>query len=168
MKENIAEISVENGEKAIFIRRVLFRGRRNIAWHEVENYLKSFVGKSYLIPEYGDRIFIGTDFPDEYTGATYTKKLKGTLAKAKANAAQAVPELLQIATNKRFKENLKEKHCQDAGNGWYRYDTKFALPVYGENQELERLNIFYAMLLVRHSYNGKRYRQYKKRNKQAA
>ena len=52
MKENIAEISVENGEKAIFIRRVLFRGRRNIAWHEVENYLKSFVGKSYLIPEW--------------------------------------------------------------------------------------------------------------------
>ncbi len=36
---------------------------------------------------------------------------------------------------------MKEKHCQDAGNGWYRYDTKFALPVYGENQELERLNI---------------------------
>ena len=50
MKENIAEISVENGEKAIFIRRGLFRGHRNIAWHELENYLKSFVGKSYLIP----------------------------------------------------------------------------------------------------------------------
>ena len=85
MKENIAEISVENGEKAIFIRRVLFRGRRNIAWHEVENYLKSFVGKSYLIPEYGDRIFIGTDFPDEYTESKYTKRLRGALAKVKAN-----------------------------------------------------------------------------------
>lgn len=58
---------------------------------------------------------------------------------------------------KRFKENLKEKHDSDAKYGWYRYDTKFALPVYNENQELERFNVFQAVLLIRHAQDGKLY-----------
>ena len=79
------------------------------------------------------------------------------MAKAKANATQGLPELLEIASKKRFKENLKEKHESDAKFGWYRYDTKFALPVYNENQELERFNIFQAALVIRHAQDGKMY-----------
>ena len=55
------------------------------------------------------------------------------------------------------KENLKEKHDSDAKYGWYRYDTKFALPVYNENQGLERFNVFQAVLLIRHAQDGKLY-----------
>ena len=102
-------------------------------------------------------IYIGSDLPDEFTGSNYTKKLKGALAKAKANATQGLPELIEIAFKKRFKENLKEKHGFDAKYGWYRYDTKFALPVYNENQELERFNVFQAVLLIRHTQDGKLY-----------
>ena len=43
------------------------------------------------------RVYIGNDLPSEYTGSKYTYKLKGTVAKAKANAAQGIPELLETA-----------------------------------------------------------------------
>ena len=36
--------------------------------------------------------------------------LKGYVAKAKANSATAIPELIQIATNPKWEENRKEKH----------------------------------------------------------
>lgn len=60
----------------------------------------------------------------------------GANAKAKANAATAIPELIQIASNPFFEENRKEKHTQKAKNGWYKYDIRFVLPVY-ENEVLE-------------------------------
>ena len=70
-----------------------------------------------------ENIYVGSDFPDEYTGSKDTARLKGTLAKAKANAAQGIPELVKIATNKRYQENLKDKHIKDAKYDWYRYDS---------------------------------------------
>ena len=51
----------------------------------------------------------------------------------------------------------KKKHKRDAKNGWYRYDSRFALPVYDDIGELERYNVFHASMLVRHSNDGKLY-----------
>ena len=69
--------------------------------------------------------------------------MKGAVAKAKANAAQGIPELIQIATNGEFSENTKKKHEKDAKYGWYRYDVRFALPVYDDKSgEVCRYNIF--------------------------
>ena len=56
--------------------------------------------------------------------------LKGSNLKAKANITQAVGELIQIATNKSSAEDYGEKHGKRAKFGWYRYDTRLALPVY--------------------------------------
>ena len=36
------------------------------------------------------------------------------VAKAKANASQAIPELIRIASNRQFSENTKKKHECDA------------------------------------------------------
>ncbi len=83
--------------------------------------------------------------------------IKGTIVKAKANAAQAIPEMIEIATSKTFEDNKKNKHSRHAKNGWYRYDTRFALPVYDENGEIERYNVFSARLLIRHASSGKMY-----------
>lgn len=141
MERNINIIEDLDGSKIVVINDIVFKGRQKIEWPEVEKYLKQFVGEHYNIIEANDMVYIGSDLPDEFTGSNYTKKLKGALAKAKANAAQGIPELIEIASKKRFKENLKEKHDSDAKFGWYRYDTKFALPVYNENQELERFNV---------------------------
>lgn len=41
-------------------------------------------------------------------------------AKAKANAAQGLPDLLKIATNKVYEENRKDKHARDGKR--YLYD----------------------------------------------
>ena len=40
--------------------------------------------------------------------------------------------------------------------GWYRYDVRFAIPVY-ENDVLVRYNVFGARLLINHAENGKKY-----------
>ena len=98
----------------------------------------------------------GKELPDEYMGSRYTYSLKGTNAKAKANASQGIPEMLEIATRKDFKENSGE-HIRKAANGWYRYNSRFALPVYDDNGEVERYNVFHASMLIRHDTNGKMY-----------
>lgn len=84
--------------------------------------------------------------------------LKGAVAKAKANAAQGIPQLIQIATNRKYSENVKIKHAKDAQLGWYRYEVRFALPVYDDKSgEVCRYNIFGARMLVRHAEDGKKY-----------
>ena len=37
--------------------------------------------------------------------------------------------MIEIATEKRWKEDFENKHKKKAGNGWFRYSTRFALPV---------------------------------------
>lgn len=112
-----------------------------------------------------------TLLPEEYTGSNYTYKLKGAAAKAKANAAQGIKELVEIATNKKVRSNSKEKHIKKAKNGWYKYDSRFALPVY-HGEQLVRFNVFNASILIRHDENGKLYLydiiDVKKRNEQPA
>lgn len=53
-------------------------------------------------------IYIGNEFPEEFTESESRKALMGANAKAKANAATAIPELIQIATNPSFEENRKK------------------------------------------------------------
>ena len=64
---------------------------------------------------------------------------------------------LQTAVGKHFRDNCEHKHKRDAKNGWYRYDSRFALPIYDDKGELERYNVFHASMLVRHSNDGKLY-----------
>ena len=112
-----------DGNKIVVIHDARFKGKRSIEWRDVEKYLKQFVGESYIVEDTKDMIYIGTDFPDEYAHSNYTISLKGANAKAKANASQGVPELIEIATGKEFKENVKAKHSKDAKDGkLYLYD----------------------------------------------
>ena len=156
-QRNIAVIQDVDGNNIVVINDIIFKGKRSITWPDVEKYLRQYVGDFYSIAESGDVVYIGTDLPDEYTGSNYTKHIKGTVTKAKANAAQAIPEIIEIATSKTVEENKKEKHSRNAKNGWYRYDTRFALPVYDESGEVERYNVFSARLLIRHAASGKMY-----------
>mgnify|MGYP004649545451 FL=1 len=144
-------------QKIVFIRNIYFKGKRSIDWNQVEIYLRQYVGSIYRVAETEEDIIIGTDLPGEYTGSIYTKKLKGAAAKAKANAIQVLPEMLKIATNREFEKNRKEKHNRDAKNGWYRYETGFAVPIYNMEGELIRYNIYQAKILVRHASDGRKY-----------
>ena len=110
-----------------------------------------------MIEDTNDLVFIGNDLPDEYTGSKYTYSLKGANAKAKANAVQGIPEMLEIAEGKHFRENSGNKHLRDAAFGWYRYDSRFALPVHNEQGMLERYNVYHVSLLIRHAKDGNYY-----------
>jgi hypothetical protein len=100
---------------------------------------------------------ISTIFPSEYKGSKYTKRLKGANAKAKANAVQGICEMLEIATEKCFMENKKEKHSGMAEKGWYYYTARFAVPIYNNEVKAGEYNIYSGCFVVNHAENGKLY-----------
>ena len=153
---NVNIITDADGKNLVLINDIRFKGKRQIDWDDVKQYLEGYVGDYYEIAENTEHIFIGSELPEEYTESESRKSLMGANAKAKANAATAIPELIQIASNPAFEENRKEKHNKNAKLGWYRYDVRFALPVYEENV-LVRYNIFHARLLINHAENGRKY-----------
>ena len=78
--------------------------------------MKRFVGEEHIIEDTGDLVYIGPDLPDEYTHSNYTMLLRGANAKAKANAAQGIPEMLLIANESDYftviapEPSLRENH----------------------------------------------------------
>lgn len=158
MTRNINIITDLDGKRFVLINDIRFKSKGKDDWKNVEEYLKEYVGEFYEIAETSEKIFISTDFPDEYANSESRIALRGTVAKAKANAAQGIPELIQIASNPKHSENVKRKHEKDAKYGWYRYDVLFALPVYDDKiGQIVRYNIFSARMLVRHAEDHKKY-----------
>ena len=113
MDKRINIISDSDGRQIVVITDIRFKGKRNINWREVEQYLKEYIGDCYEVVETADQIFISSDFPGELKGSKDTRRLFGANAKAKANATQGIPMLLQCATNRRWQENYKGKHNVD-------------------------------------------------------
>ena len=118
IKRNVSVIQDVDGNNIVMINDIVFKGKRSVEWSDVEKYLRQYVGDFYQIAETEDIIYIGTDLPDEYTGSNYTKHIKGTIAKAKANAAQAIPEMIEIARSKTYEDNKKNKHWYDLFFFW--------------------------------------------------
>ncbi|MBQ5849603.1 MAG: hypothetical protein IIW54_02120 [Lachnospiraceae bacterium] len=136
------------------IEEIIFVNKQNIPWKSVEQYCKRYIGQTYIVEEYQDHINISSDFPDEYTESKYTKKLRGALAKVKANAAQIIGVMIENATNRRWSENKDDKHKCNASGGWFRYDTYFEMSVKGSNETVERFNQYKATLVVRKTNRG--------------
>lgn len=130
----------ENGEGIVLINDIRFKTRRTIDWEKVEEYLKEYIGRYYEILETSEKVFIGPDFPDEFCHSQDKIKLKGGNEKAKAE------------------------------KGWYRYDTRFGIPVYDSDEKLLRYDIYKTRMLVRCDSEGKLYLydfvRTKKRNEQ--
>lgn len=157
MKQEIQIVKDTAGHNIVVLPDIIFKNKHNIDWRAVEKYLQKYVGEIVTITESQDVVCIGAAFPDEYKGSKYTMRLKGANAKAKANAAQGIIEMLKIATEKRFRENHKEKHSQSAENGWYYYTTRFVMPIYENEEKTKKYNLYSACLLVNHAVNGKLY-----------
>ena len=157
MEKKVDIIKDADGKSIVVINDLRFKGRRSVEWSVVEDYLKEYIGECAEITETSDIVYIGTDFPDEFAHSKDTKALRGANMYAKANSVSVIKEMVEIATNKTFAENYTKKHNADAKFGWYRYDTRFAIPVYDDNMELERYNVFKARMLVRHAQDGKLY-----------
>ena len=146
-----------NTKKVVVIPQVIFKGKRNVPWDDVEKYIVRYIGKIFEVAETEDIIEIDKSFVDEYTGSEYTRKLIGALPKVKANMSQGIPQMIEIATGKRWQKDFDNKHGKKAINGWYRYNTRFALPITNVDGEIEEYNIFQAVLIVRYSVDGKLY-----------
>ena len=157
MEKKVDIIKDVDGKSIVVINDLRFMGRRSVDWNVVEDCLKRYIGECAEITETSDFVYIGTDFPDEFAHSKDTKALRGANMYAKANSVSVVKEMIEIATNKAFAENYALKHNADAKFGWYRYDTRFAIPVYNDKMELQRYNVFKARILVRHAQDGKLY-----------
>ena len=157
MERNINIINDLDGRRFVLINDIRWKGKRE-DWKFVEKYLREYIGEFYEIDETSEKIYISSDFPDEFANSENRIKLMGAVAKAKANAAQAVPELIKIACNRKYSENEKMKHASDAKFGWYRYEVRFALPIYNDKTgSIERYNMYRSVMLVRHAEDGNKY-----------
>ena len=154
---NVSIITDAEGNKVVVINDLRFKRSKKVEWNVVESYLKEYIGVCAEILDTNEMIYIGSDFPDEYSHSKDTKILRGPNEYAKANASIAIKELIQIASNKAFSENHKDKHSSKAKYGWYRYDTRFAIPKYDNDGELTGYNIFKGRLVIRHAQDGKLY-----------
>ena len=61
MERNISVIKDVNGNQIVVINDIRFKGRQNIDWDEVEQYLKLYVGEFVEIAESKEIIYIGND-----------------------------------------------------------------------------------------------------------
>lgn len=75
---NIEIIKDAEGKNLVLVNDIRFKGHRKIDWVEVEKYLKEYIGKHFEILDTSERIYIGTDFPNEFSHSKDTKNLKGT------------------------------------------------------------------------------------------
>ena len=97
------------GNKIVLIQDVIFKGKRSLEWADVEAYLKQFVGEVYTVEKTADLVYIGKDLPDEYTHSNYTLILKGANAKAKANAVQGLPEIIETCNTQGSQRQLERE-----------------------------------------------------------
>lgn len=91
--------------------------------------MKIRIGRCFEIAESAEKVYIGTDFSDEFARSDDRMGLKGANEKAKANMITAVGELIQIASNKAEYPDFDKRHKAKAKYGWYRYDTRFGIPL---------------------------------------
>lgn len=134
-----------------------FRSRRSVKWDKAEQIAKQYVGNSYCIEETSEIIVVGSDFPDEFCHSEERMKTRGANEKARANIVCVIGEMIRIASNKRTNPDYGNRHGKKAEYGWYRYDTRFAIPEYDNKERPERYNIYRACMIVRHAADGKKY-----------
>ena len=102
-------------------------------------------------------VYAGKDLPSEYKGSEYTLGMHRGLREVKMQAATNLDEMLLLAENGEWRENVKDKHVKDAQNGWYRYKTRFAVPVLNARKAVDRYAVYGGVLLIRNDADGKSY-----------
>lgn len=125
-----------------------------------EAYLKTLVDADHpfsTILADAQPVYVGKDLPGEYKSSEYTKTMKPALRKIKMQAATNLDEMLLLAESGEWRENVKPKHSKDAQNGWYRYDTQFAVPILNAKKAIDHYTVYGGKLLIRNDADGKSY-----------
>ena len=125
-----------------------------------EAYLKTLVNTDHpfsTILMDAQPVYVGKDLPGEYRSSEYSKKLRKAMREVKMQAATNLDEMLLLAENGEWRENVKPKHVKDAMNGWYRYDTEFAAPILDAKKTVDHYTVYGGTLLIRNDADGKSY-----------
>ena len=125
-----------------------------------ETYLKTLVDTEHpfaTILVDAQPVYIGKDLPGEYKSSEYTKSLRKSTRAVKMQAATNLDEMLLLAENGEWRGNVKDKHKLDAKNGWYRYSTRFAVPVLDIKKAVDHYTVYSGTLLIRNDADGKSY-----------
>lgn len=125
-----------------------------------ETYLKTLVDTEHpfaTILVDAQPVYIGKDLPGEYKSSEYTKSLRKATRAVKMQAATNLDEMLLLAENGEWRGNVKDKHKLDAKNGWYRYSTRFAVPVLDIKKAVDHYTVYSGTLLIRNDADGKSY-----------
>ena len=125
-----------------------------------EAYLKTLVNTDHpfsTILMDAQLVYVGKDLPGEYRSSEYTKSMLSKLRDVKMQAATNLDEMLLLAENGEWRENVKPKHAKDARNGWYRYDTEFAIPILNAKKAVDHYTVYGGTLLIRNDADGKSY-----------
>ncbi len=72
---NVNIITDADGKKLVLINDIRFKGKRQIDWNDVKQYLEGYVGDYYEIEENAERIYIGNELPEEYAESESRKSL---------------------------------------------------------------------------------------------
>ena len=126
----------------------------------VEAYLKTLVDADHpfsTILADAQPVYVGKDLPGEYRSSEYSKNLRKSIREVKMQAATNLDEMLLSAENGEWRENVKSKHAEDAKNGWYRYDTQFAVPILNAKKAIDHYTVYGGTLLIRNDADGKSY-----------
>lgn len=129
-------------------------------FNAAEAYLKTLVDADHpfsTILADTQPVYVGKDLPGEYKSSEYTKTMKPALRKIKMQADTNLDEMFLLAENGEWRENVKPKHSKDAQNGWYRYDTQFAVPILNAKKAIAHYTVYGGTLLVRNDADGKSY-----------
>jgi len=153
-ENNVRIVRDEDGRELVVIDEIIFRGRRSISWGKVKEYLKQYIGEIIEVAETNEMINIEKDFPDEFKGSNYTSRLHGGMIKTKANISQAIREVVYIARKTREMKNKKKKNSKKAENGWHRYITRFAIPIFLDGI-ISHYNVYQATVVVRKDADNK-------------
>ena len=125
---------------------------------KMHNYIADLIaediGNFYPIIESGQKVYIGKDLPSEFTQSKYTRWLmrnRKKLLNVKNQTSQEIGEIIEIATNRRWEKNLKDKHNKDAKYGFYKYSTRFVISHKSNREAYE------ATLVIRNDADGHKY-----------
>lgn len=118
----------------------------------IYKYLKGHIGEVYPLIESGQKVYIGKDLPGEYTRSKYTQNATPSVKYVKGQAAQNIGEMIEIATNRKWEKNRKEKHEHNAKYGFYKYDTRFAV-----KNKSGTYVIYDSTIVIRNDEDGKKY-----------
>lgn len=125
-----------------------------------EAYLKTLVDADHpfsTILADAQPVYVGKDLPGEYRSSEYSKNLRKSILEVKMQAATNLDEMVLLAENGEWRNNVKPKHAEDAKNGWYRYDTQFTVPILNAKKDIDHYTVYGGTLLIRNDADGKSY-----------